>query len=336
MEIITTSDKKLIENIRVLLQNARGKVASFVNTELLSTYFEIGKMIVEYEQSGKNKAKYGAGIIDNLSSELTREFGKGFSRSNLKNIRNFYLMKQKSQTLSGELTWSHYCELLIVSDEQARNFYEREAVNSRWSVRELKRQIQSSLFERLLLTNGKDKQKKVYELSQAGQILSQPQDIIKEPYVFEFLGLPEKALVKETKLEKLLTERMKEFLLELGKGFMFVGSQQRITLGNEHYYVDLVFYNKILKAYVLIDLKTGKFKHENVGQINTYLNYYEKEVNEVGDMKPIGIVLCADKDDIEVEYALGGISSNIFASKYSFVLPNKEKLIDELSKTIKQ
>jgi len=232
--------------------------------------------------------------------------------------------------VSGELSWSQYCELLVVSDLDARSFYERECINSHWSKRELIRQIDSALFERLLLS-GHNKQ----ELIIKGNELNNTMDLIKDPYVFEFLGLPEKAKIKESHLEKLLKERLKEFLLELGKGFMFVGSQQRITVNNTHYYVDLVFYNKILKAYVLIDLKTGKFKPENAGQMNMYLNYYEKEVNDKDDAKPVGIILCANKEDITVEYALGGLSSNIYASKYMYVLPDKEKLIAEVEKNIK-
>jgi len=333
MEIITT-DKALIANIRELLNNARARVSNFVNVELLQTYFEIGKLINEYEIA--NPKEYGKGGLLNLSKALTKEFGKGFSRTNIHYMKSFYLYKQNFQTVSEKLSWSHYCELLDISDESARKFYEIECENSRWSFRELKRQIDSSLFERLLLTSGSDKQQKLLELSQVGQLLKQPQDIIKDPYVFEFLGLPEKHVLKETKLEKILGARMKDFMLELGKGFMYVGSQQRITLGNTHNFVDLVFYNKILKAYVLIDLKTGKFKHENIGQMNTYLNYYETEINEQGDTKPIGIILCADKNAIEVEYAIRGVSSQIFASKYSFVLPDKEKLIAELSRTLKR
>ena len=333
MELVTI-DKALIENIRGLLNNARARVSSFVNVELLSTYFEIGKMIVEYESKHPNQ--HGKGGLLNISKALTKEFGKGFSRTNIHYMKSFYLYKQNFQTASENLSWSHYCEILDISDTHARNFYEKECGNSGWSFRELKRQVESSLFERLLLISGKDKQQKLLTLSQAGQILQNPQDIIKEPYVFEFLGLPEKILIKETKLEKMLGERMKDFMLELGKGFMYVGSQQRITLGNTHNYVDLVFYNKILKAYVLIDLKTRKFKHENIGQMNTYLNYYETEINEQDDTKPIGIILCADRNEIEVEYAISGVSSQIFTSKYTFVLPDKEKLIAELSKTIKK
>lgn len=329
---ITNIDNNLIASVREVLVSARNNVVRKVNDELLKTYFEIGRLIVEEEQHGNYKAEYGSKLIDNLSKVLTKEFGKGFSRSNLKNIRSFYLYEQKSQTVSGELSWSHYCELLSVSDLDARNFYKKETVNSNWSVRELRRQIDSSLFERLLLSDGKENKQKVMELAQHGQVVQQPADILKDPYVFEFLGLPERKIIKETKLEKMLIEKLKDFLLELGKGFMFVGSQQRITLNNTHYYVDLVFYNKILKSYVLIDLKTGKFQPENIGQMNMYLNYYEKEVNENSDAKPVGIILCADKDEIAAEYALGGLSANIFASKYVYVLPDKEELIDELKK----
>lgn len=336
MEIfnIESSEKILISDIRELLNSARARVAGQVNIELLATYFEIGKMIIDYEKT--YEVRYGKNVLLNLSKDLTREFGKGFSLSNIYYMRSFFLYKKIFQTVSGKLSWSHYCELLDISDEDARSFYEKECENARWSFRELKRQISSSLFERLLLTKGQSNQKKLLQLSKSGQILEQPQDIIKDPYVFEFLGLPEKTKIKESKFEKILVEHMKQFLLELGKGFMFVGSQQRITLGNNHYYIDLVFYNKILKAYVLIDLKTEKFKHENVGQMNTYLNYYEAEINDKDDTKPIGIVLCADKNEIEVEYAMSGVASKIFTPKYTFVLPDKERLIAELSKSMKK
>ena len=245
-------------------------------------------------------------------------------------MRLFYINYQNCQTLSGKLRWSHYCELLSISDKDKRSFYEKESVNSNWSVRELKRQIESSLFERLLLSDGKANKEKVLKLAQEGNVMETPQDILKDPYVFEFLGISENKPFLEKDLERKLIRQIEDFLLELGKGFMFVGSQQRVTLNNTHYYVDMVFYNKILKSYVLIDLKLGKLKPENVGQINAYLNYYKIEVNDEDDNEPIGIILCADKDEIMAEYALGGISSQIFASKYVLYIPNKEELIKQV------
>lgn len=249
-------------------------------------------------------------------------------------MRAFYLIYQNCQTLSGELSWSHYCELLSISDEEKRSFYEKECKNSGWSVRELKRQIDSSLFERLLLSNGSVNKEKVLELSGEGQTISKPQDILKDPYVFEFLGIPENKPLLEKELERKLIRHIENFLLELGRGFMFVGSQQRVTINNTHYYVDMVFYNKILKAYILIDLKMGKLKPEHVGQLNAYLNYYKSEVNEIDDNEPIGIVLCTDKDEIVAEYALGGLSNQIFASRYTLYIPDKELLIKQVEKAI--
>ena len=269
-----------------------------------------------------------------LSKELRKILGSGFSVSNLQYMRRFYLTYKKQQTLSVKLSWSHYCELLSIENEDERNFYEKECINSKWSVRELKRQIDTSLFERLLLSEGKNNKEKVYALSKEGQTLTTPEDILKEPYVFEFLDIKEPKPILEKYLEKKLIKHMEKFLLELGKGFMFVGTQQRITLGNTHYYVDMVFYNKILKCYVLIDLKIGKMKPEYAGQMNMYLNYYDSEINDEYDNKPIGIILCKGKKEIDMEYALGGLSNNIFASTYTYYIPNKEQLISEVEKVL--
>ena len=236
--------------------------------------------------------------------------------------------------MSGQLSWSHYCELLSISDSKKRNFYEKEAVNSNWSVRELRRQIESSLFERLLLSKGEANKETVLTLALHGNEITKPEDIIRDPYVFEFLGLPEDKPFLESDLEKALVNQIEKFLLELGRGFMFVGTQQRITLGNHHYYVDMVFYNKILRSYVLIELKTTKLMPEAVGQLNMYLNYYASEVNDSDDNPPIGIILCTDKNSIDAEYALGGLSNNLFASKYVLYIPNKEQLIAEVEKII--
>lgn len=261
----------VIQEIKTVLENARSNVAREVNNELLTAYWNIGRIIVEYEQSSQDRAEYGKQTLKELSKELTREFGKGFSRSNLQNMRAFYLAYQKCQTLSGKLSWSHYCELLAITDNDKRSFYEREAINSGWSVRELRRQIESSLFERLLLSRGDANKEQVLELAQKGIEISEPADIIRDPYVFEFLGLPEDKPVMESDLEKALVAQIEKFLLELGRGFMFVGTQQRVTVSNTHYYVDMVFYNKILRAYVLIELKTTKLTPEAAGQINMYL-----------------------------------------------------------------
>ena len=326
----------VIQEVKAVLDNARNNVAHQVNSELLNTYWNIGRIIVEYEQQNQIRADYGKQTLKELSKELTREFGKGFSRSNLQNMRAFYLTYEKCQTLSGKLSWSHYCELLSISDSDKRSFYEKEAVNANWSVRELKRQIESSLFERLLLSRGDANKEQVLALALKGNEIAEPADIIRDPYVFEFLGLPDDKPVMESDLERALVRQIEEFLLELGRGFMFVGTQQRVTINNTHYYVDMVFYNKILRAYVLIELKTTKLTPEAAGQINMYLNYYAAEVNDPDDNPPIGIILCTEKDRITAEYALGGLSNNIFASRYVLYMPNKEQLIAQVEAVLKR
>ena len=335
MENQLTPNNSMILEIRELLENARKNVAQQVNTQLLTTYWNIGRIIVEYEQQNQIRADYGKQTLKELSKELTREFGKGFSRSNLQNMRAFYLAYEKCQTVSGKLSWSHYCELLSITDENKRSFYEKESVNSGWSVRELKRQIDSSLYERLLLSSEDVNKEKVLSLAQKGVEISQPADIIRDPYVFEFLGVPENKPMLESDLEKALVAQIEKFLLELGRGFMFVGTQQRVTLNNTHYYVDMVFYNKILRAYVLIELKTKKLTPEAAGQLNMYLNYYAAEVNDPDDNPPIGIILCTEKDSIAAEYALGGLSNNIFASRYVLYMPDKEQLIPQVEAVLK-
>ena len=326
----------IIQEIREILDEARKNVAREVNNELIVSYWKIGEIIVRYEQNDNIRAKYGEQTLKQMSKILTNEFGKGFSRSNLQNMRAFYLSYENCQTVSGKLSWSHYCELLSVADKDKRSFYEKEAINSNWSVRELKRQISTALYERLLLSKGDVNKQQVLDLSLKGIEIAEPKDIIKDPYVFEFLGIPEDKPIMESDLEKALIQQIEKFLLELGRGFMFVGTQQRITINNTHYFADMVFYNKPLKSYVIIELKTSKLMPEAVGQLNMYLNYYENEVNDEGDNKPIGIILCTDKDALAAEYALGGLSSNIFASKYTYYIPDKEQLIAEVEKVINQ
>lgn len=289
----------------------------------------IGRVIVEDELKN-NRGEYGKKQLLAISKNLTNKFGKGFSQSNLYNMKMFYTKYPIFQSVTGKLSWTHYCELLYISDDDKRSFYEKEAINANWSVRELKRQISSSLFERLLLSNGETNKKKVLELALKGNEIAKPEDIVKDPYVFEFLGLPENKPMMESDLEEALVRQIEKFLLELGKGFMFVGTQQRVTFGNTHYYVDMVFYNKILKSYVLIELKTIKLMPEAVGQLNMYLNYYTAEINDENDNPPIGLILCTDKGNVDMQYALGGLSNNIFASKYVTYMPDKEQLIAQV------
>lgn len=325
-----------VHEVKDILETARNNVARQVNNELLVSYWRIGEIIVKYEQDDNIRAAYGEQTLKQLSKELTKAIGKGFSRSNLQNMRAFYLNYEKCQTLSGKLSWSHYCELLSIFDKDKRSFYEKETFNSNWSIRELKRQIKTSLYERLLLSKGEVNKQEVLNLANKGMELITPSDMIKDPYVFEFLGLPEDKPVMESDLEKALVEQIEKFLLELGRGFMFVGTQQRVTINNTHYYVDMVFYNKPLRSYVLIELKTTKLMPEAAGQLNMYLNYYENEVNDESDNKPIGIILCTDKDSLTAEYALGGLSNNIFASKYTYYIPDKEQLIAEVERIVKE
>lgn len=320
----------VVGQIKSILYEARSNVVRQVNSELLKAYWNIGRIVCEYEQSAPERADYGKQIMKNLSKELTREFGKGFSVSNLQFMRRFYLTYSIQQTVSVKLGWSHYCELLTITDSDKRSFYEKEAINANWSVRELKRQIDSSLFERLILSRGESNKEQVLALAMKGNDVAKPSDIIKDPYVFEFLGLPEDKPVMEKDLERALLRQLEEFLLELGRGFMFVGTQQRITINNTHYYVDMVFYNKILHAYVLIELKTTKLTPEAAGQINMYLNYYAAEVNDDGDNPPIGIILCTEKNEVSAEYALGGLSNNVFASRYILYMPNKDLLVEQV------
>lgn len=323
-------DTNLVENIKLIIYNSRKNVLQKINHQLILAYWEIGKEIISSETKNGVDKQTSRQVILSLSKLLTSEIGKGFSRSNLFNMRKLYQEYPDVQTLSGHLSWSHICELLIIENNEKRNFYEKETINSLWSIRELKRQIDSSLYERVLLSSGKNNKQKVLELSKNGLEISKAEDILKNPYVFEFLGIPENKPIYEKDLEQKLIRHIEDFLLELGKGFMFVGSQQRITINNTHYYVDMVFYNKILRSYILIELKTTKLNIADGGQLNTYLNYYKTEVNDENDNPPIGIILCAEKDEITAEYILGGFENNVFASKYTTILPDKDKLIEEV------
>ena len=332
--MLEKDNAKMIEEITNLVNEVKSKLANEINKSIVYVYWNIGKIIVSNGSEYNNRLEYGKEVLKGLSDELTKYLGKGYSVSNLKYMRMFYKAYPNFNEISSNLSWSHYLELMIIEDKDKRNFYEKECINSNWSVRELRRQLDTSLFERLLLSDGKVNKEKVYELSKKGQELNKPSDVIKQPYVFEFLGIEEQKPLLEKDLEYKLIRHIEDFLLELGKGFMFVGSQQRITLNNTDYYVDMVFYNKFLKSYVLIDLKMNKLKAENLGQMNMYLNYYEQVVNSEEDGKPIGIILCAEKDKVMLEYALGGLSNNIFASTYTYYIPDKEQLISEVEKVL--
>ena len=321
----------LLGNIGEILEKGRRQAYQAVNNILVQTYREIGKLIVEFEQKGKIKAEYGSQLLLKLSKELKTKYGKGFSRSNLTYMRLLYLKYQKGETLSHKLSWSHYFELLKIEDDLARSFYEKQCIKEKWSVRELKRQKNSMLFERIALSKNK---KGVLKLSQKGQVIIKDGDIIKEPYVLEFLGIPEDYKYSEKELEQKIIDNLQMFLLELGKGFTFVKRQFRMTLGNRHFYVDLVFYHRILKCFILIDLKIGEVDHGDVGQMNMYLNYFKTEENTKGDKDPIGLILSAEKEDITIKYALGGISNKLFVSKYQLYLPKKEELEEQVRRLL--
>jgi predicted nuclease of restriction endonuclease-like (RecB) superfamily len=325
-EILTNNYQSLISSISNTYSIGRQKAITAINTNMVETYWKIGQYIVEFEQGGSSKAEYGKALLENLSKDLSRLHGKGFSLSNLYMMRQFFIKYPIFQTVSGKfnrLSWSHICELITIDNELERQFYEVQCQIENWNVRELQRQKRSSLFWRLAASKDKEG---ILQLAKKGQSLNQPTDIIREPCILEFLKIPEPYQLTETDLETRLIDHLQNFLLELGKGFAFIGRQYRITLGNTNYYVDLVFYHRILKCFVLIDLKKDKAGYEDVGQMNMYLGYFENEENTDGDNPPIGIVLAKEKDDLLIKYAMHNISSQLFINKYQLYLPDKEEL----------
>ena len=326
LDVFTGGYQNLLNRISETFSNGYQKTVAAVNSNMVETYWKIGEHIVEFEQGGKIKAEYGKALLTNLSKDLSLTQGKGFSLSNMYMMRQFFIKYPIFQTVSGKfdrLTWSHFCELIPIDNELERQFYEIQSQNENWNVRELKRQKKSSLFLRLAAS--KDKAG-ILQLSKQGQLIESPKDLIREPAVLEFLKIPAPYNLSESELETRLIDHLQEFLLELGKGFAFIGRQYRITLGNKPYYVDLVFYHRILKCFVLIDLKKEEAGYEDVGQMNMYLGYFENEENVEGDNPPIGIVLAKEKDDLLVKYAMHNISSQLFVNKYQLYLPDKEEL----------
>jgi predicted nuclease of restriction endonuclease-like (RecB) superfamily len=345
LEVNTNSDS-FYSKIHERLKTARKNVVQTVNRTMVLTYFEIGRLIVEEEQKGQVRAEYGKQIIKELSNKLTKEFGKGFSQRNLEQMRQFYIaysipqtvsaelssntdtgnkLKKKGQTLSVEfnLSWSHYLVLMRIDNVAERRFYEIEAVENSWSLSELQRQFNSALYERLALSRDKTGVKK---LSEKGHIIEKSQDTLRDPYVLEFLGLPEETKYSENELEQKLIDKLEHFLLELGKGYTYVGRQVRFTFDDKHFRVDLVFYNRLLQCFVLIDLKIGEISHQDIGQMQMYVNYYDRFVKLDNENKTIGIILCKKKNETLVEMTLPENNEQIFASKYQTVLPSKEKL----------
>lgn len=331
MELLQQEYNKLIEGIGQLLIAGRERAAQEINSILVQTYWEIGRYIVEFEQQGNERAEYGSQLFDRLSADLTQAYGKGFGRSNLFYMRKLYLSFQNSGTLSHKLTWSHYYEILKADSDLEISFYTKQSEKEKWSVRELKRQMKSMLFHRLALST--DKQG-VLKLATEGHEVQQPEDLLKDPFVLEFLNIPEKHQYLEGELEERLISNLQQFLLELGKGFAFIARQYRMSIGGKHFRLDLLFYHRILKCFVLIDLKRGELDHSDIGQMNLYLNYFKKEEATEGDNEPVGILLGAYKDHILVEYATSSITNKVLLAKYQLYLPNKAQLENALNKLL--
>ena len=315
--------EKMISDIEALVNTSKNELATSINKVMTVTYWSIGKYIVEFEQDGNAKAEYGKNLLSTISKELTLRLGKGYSRPNLNNMRKFYLKYSNCQTVSDKLSWSHICELIKIDDELERSFYEKECVVENWNVRTLRRQMDSALF--LRLASSRDKEG-ILKLAQNGIECQSPEDIVKRTYTLEFLDIPEQEKYSENDLEQKIIDNLQKFLLELGKGFTFVKRQYPLTINNVHYHVDLVFYHRILKCFVLIDLKKNSVQHEDIGQMNMYMGYFAIEENMPDDNPPIGIILSKNKDELLVEYATYGMDSNLFVSKYELYLPNRKEL----------
>ncbi|MEI7579757.1 MAG: PDDEXK nuclease domain-containing protein [bacterium] len=339
--LVTNNYSTLIETIGSILKIGKNNAYQSINHILTQTYWEIGKQIVEFEQKGKERAAYGEELIKKLSNDLTKQFGKGFSVQNLERIRKFYVIWSKEQVVSivqekqkssavmriFKLSWTHYVRLMSIENVNERKFYEVESEVNSWSVRELCRQFDSALYERLALSKDKEG---VQKLAKKGQVIEKSSDLVKEPYVLEFLGIEENSRYSESDLETSIINNLEKFLLELGRGFTFVARQKRITSGVKHFYIDLVFYNRLLKCFVLIDLKIGELKHQDIGQMQMYVNYFDREIKEDNENNSIGLILCKENDQFIVEYTLPKNTKQIYAKKYQLYLPNKEELINQI------
>lgn len=324
--------QQLLGKISAAYTNGQVKATQAVNTQLLETYWQIGRHIVEFEQGGNVRAQYGKALISNLAKDLSLLHGKGFSTSNVKRFRQFYLAYPIGATVSHQLSWSHVIEFLKIDDPLERSFYEKQTQLENWNVRELVRQKNTALFQRLALNKNKEE---ILRLSAQGQEIAKPQDILRDPYIFEFLKIPEEELPSEQDLENHLCNNVQQFLLELGKGFTYAGRQYRMTINNKHYRVDLVFYHRILRRFVLIDLKINEVQHDDIGQMNMYLGYFANEENTETDNPPIGIILTKNRDELLVEYATYGMNSQLFVSQYQLYLPDKNDLINLINNTLK-
>lgn len=326
----SSGNEELYILIRKVLNEAKQNISRTVNSTMVHAYWQVGKYIVEYEQQGKERAEYGKGVINELSNKLVDEFGNGFTITNLKYMRQLYLIFPISHALRDQLSWTHYRSLLKVANKEARNFYIEECIKENWSSRQLDRQINTLFYERLLSSHDKKTVKE--EIKKTSSKTLEPKEIIRDPYILEFLGIPQGEHFLENDLEQMLISKLQLFLLEMGKGFSFVARQKRISFDNKHFYIDLVFYNYLARCFVLIDLKTNELTHQDLGQMQMYVNYYTREMMNPDDNPPIGIVLCADKNDTVVKYTLPESNSQIFASKYMTYLPTEDELRKEFIK----
>ena len=332
MSLEKTSYDQLITQIGNLLQSGRKQAVQAVNTILVQTYWHIGQYIVVFEQKGNERAEYGSQLFERLSKDLTLLYGKGFSRSNLLYMRKLYQCFPISETLSHLLTWSHYFEILKADNPLEISFYSKQCEHEKWSVRDLKRQMKSCLFERLALSKDKEG---VLKLAKEGHIVETPEDLMKDPFILEFLNIPQQNQFLESELEEKIISNLQQFIMEMGKGFAFIGRQYRMSVGGKHFYLDLLFYHRILKCFVLVDLKRGEIDHLDVGQMNLYLNYFKKEEATEGDNEPIGIILGAKENHILVEYATDSITNKVLLRKYQLYLPDKKMLQNALEKLLK-
>lgn len=333
----------LFKNIKSVIEEAQKRIVRNINITMLITYFEIGKMIVEDEQNGKDRAEYAKETLKNLSNDLNNEFGKGYSVDNLQLMRKFYLTYQKYEPVVRKssksilpvgqsdfpfkLNWSHYIQLMKIANEEERAFYEIEAIQNNWSKRELIRQFNSAIYERVALS--KDKQG-IRELSERGQIIEKPMDALKSHYVLEFLNLKEDSRYSESDLETAIIDKLEHFMLELGKGFLFEGRQRRFTFEGDSFFVDLVFYNRLLRCFILFDMKIGKLMHQDIGQMQMYVNYYDRMVKTKEEKPTIGIILCKEENKTVVEFTLPENNDQIFAKEYKLYLPSKEEIKKQL------
>lgn len=317
-------EEQLFVQIKQMLDEARRKIVQTVTSTTVSSYWQVGKYIVEFEQKGHTRAEYGKNVLANLSKRLIAEFGEGFTITNLKTMRQFYVYYPKGHALRDQLSWPHWRKLLTVKDETARNYYINECVAENWSTRQLERQINTRFYERMLASRNKEKVKNEIQTS-APKTLA-PREIIGDPFILEFLGIKQGEHFLEGDLEQMLISKLQHFLLELGRGYCFVARQKRITLDGQNFYIDLVFYNIPARCYVLIDLKIDTLTHQDLGQMQMYVNYYTRELMNIGDNPPVGIVLCAEKNDAVVKYTLPKDEKQIFAAKYMTYLPTKEEL----------